>query len=117
MNDMISLHWLALIIGIALTGISQLLLRSGAEAGNIGIRVFVNYRVILGYGLFFLVTLLNMYALQVISFKILTAWASLTYVITPILASIFLKDKITRYTLLSSLLIVIGIVVFMLAPL
>ena len=105
-------HWFALFTGILFTSISQLLLRSGARSKPTIVQSNFNLKVLFGYTLFFIVTILNLYALQRIQLKTLTAWASVGYILTPVLAQGVLKESITRNNIIGGIIIMFGIVVF-----
>ncbi len=105
-------HVAALGVGIVLTAVSQVLLRSGARNKSSLIGSFLNPHTLLGYGLFLAVTVLNVYAMQTILLKTVTAWVSMTYVATMILSRWLLKEELNRFMLMGAALIVAGIVVF-----
>ncbi len=107
-----SLHAAALGLGIVLTAVSQVLLRSGARNKSSLLGSFLNPHTIVGYGLFLLVTVLNVYAMQVIPLKTVTAWISMTYVATMILSRWVLKEELNGRMVAGAGLIVAGIVVF-----
>lgn len=102
----------ALGAGIALTVAAQLLLRSGASRGASFLSSFLNPRTAVGYGLFLLTTVLNVFAMRVLDLKTVTAWAALTYVLTPMAAAALLGEEVSRRTVAGSTLVAAGIVVF-----
>ena len=108
----IDLHAAALGLGIMLTAVSQLLLRRGATRGNHWLAGYINPSSAAGYASFVLVALLNVYALQTIHLKTLTAWTSLNYVLTLVLAHWLLGEPLNAKMLAGCGLIVGGIVVF-----
>lgn len=109
---MIDSHKLALVIGIFLTALSQVLLRSGAQKKPTWLSSFLNVRTVLGYGLFVFVTALNVHALQTIPLRTVTAWISTTYILTPFMAKWLLKEELNASIMAGSVLILVGIVVF-----
>jgi drug/metabolite transporter (DMT)-like permease len=106
------LHESALATSILLTPFSQLALRVGARDSTSAIGAILNYRTLLGYFSFTVVVVLAIYALQTIPLRTVTAWDSLTYVLTPVTARLFLKDPLTPATLAGAATIVLGILVF-----
>lgn len=112
----ISAHWGALLVGIVITSLSQILLRSGAVRGETWVKSILNVRVITGYMFFFGVTILNLYALKEIPFKVLSAWVSLPYILTPLLAFLLLKERLHRNNIIGGIFIILGITLFSLAP-
>lgn len=107
-----SLHATALALGVGLTAVSQVLLRSGARGKDRFYASFLNWHTVIGYGLFVLVTMLNVFAMQTIPLKTVTAWVSLTYVVTMLLSRWLLGEELNRYMLAGAGLIVAGIVLF-----
>lgn len=105
-------HVAALALGIVLTAVSQVLLRSGARNKATLVGSFLNLHTIVGYGLFLMVTMLNVYAMQVIPLKTVTAWISMTYVVTMVLSRWLLKEELNGRMLGGAGLIVAGIIVF-----
>ncbi len=111
---MTGVHWHGVALGLAiiLTAASQLLLRQGAVRGTHRLAGLLNLRSAIGYFLFILVAALNVFALQAIALKTLTAWASLTYVLTMGLSHFLLGEKLNAEMFVGCGLIMAGIVVF-----
>ncbi len=105
-------HYLAMTAGILLTGFAQVLLKRGAMGNGSWLQNFFNWRTLTGYGIFGFVTVLNLYALQAIDLKTMSAWAASTYVWVIVLSWKFLKEKIDGRAALGCVLIVLGIIVF-----
>ena len=106
------MHAVALAVGIVLTSISQILLRRGAGGKVSWYISFLNVYTALAYGLFLIVTILNVYAMKTIQLKTITTWISLTYVLTLFLSGWILKEKLNGKMILGVLLIAIGIAVY-----
>jgi multidrug transporter EmrE-like cation transporter len=107
MND-----WLALYMGIVLTVCAQLMLRKGARLAESYRGSLMHPLTVLGYSFFLVTTLLNVFALRTIELKSLTAWASLTYALTPIGARIFLAESLPARSVLGALLVSTGLLIF-----
>jgi drug/metabolite transporter (DMT)-like permease len=106
-------HYLCLFAGILLTGLAQILLRMGARQPDAGlIARMLQPKIVLGYGLFFGVTLLNVFAMQAIELRVMTAWSSLTYVWVMLLSGVCLRERITGRMVWGCGLIVVGVLVF-----
>ena len=105
---------IALIFSIILTSFSQLLLRVGAKKSNTANVHLFNLYTITGYVLFLGVMLLMIYAMQKIPLRTAIACNSLTYILTPVLAHMCIKDPINKRILLGSLIIMLGILIFLL---
>ena len=109
-------YFIAMGCGILMTAVSQVLLKIGASQNPTLLRRLLSGPVICGYGLFFLVTVLNVLALKVLEMKVLTAFTSLTYVLTTLLSKIVLQEAVGRRQLVGCVMIALGLVVFSLGP-
>ena len=105
-------HILAAAWVILGTGLAQILLKIGARDKKRWQDSFLNVNTLSGYGLFLLVTISNLWALQEIPLKHMTAWLGLSYVWVLILSALILKEKLTRNRILGCLFIVLGLVIF-----
>ena len=105
-------HILLFISGIIASGFSQVLLKKATNKGYSGIRTYLNKEVILGYGIYFLVTCLAIYLLRYLELMTVALLESLTYIIIPTLSFIFFKDKLNKKQFLGMALIVSGVIVF-----
>lgn len=106
--------YILVIIGVFLCSCSQLLLKKSAdmECKNL-IQSILNWRVILAYSIFFGSIIINITAMQNgVCLKNLPILESLGYIFVPFLSFLMLKEKITKQTFLSILLILIGIYLF-----
>ncbi len=101
-----------LLANILLTAFSQIIIKSGLSHPKYSFFPFVNNRILLGYILLFVVTLINVYVLQYVSFKIFTAFISLTYPLVVILSCIFLKETLEKQKIFATICIVAGIGLF-----
>jgi drug/metabolite transporter (DMT)-like permease len=89
-----------------------LLKKSAEKKYNSKIREYLNPYVIIGYGLFFGCTLLSMFALKVVPLSAAPVLESFGYVFVAVLGFFFLREKLTKRQLLSSVLIVLGILIY-----
>ncbi len=105
-------HETALAASIAITPLSQVLLRFGAKDSKTTLGAVLNFKTVLGYGMFGVVVLLIIFAMQTIPLRTVTAWDSLAYVLTPLAARLLLKDPLTAKTFLGAVVIMLGILVF-----
>ena len=77
------------------------------------LRSMLNWRVITAYGIFFGSLLVNITAMSKgVKLKDMPILESLGYVFVPLLSYMVLKEEITKRTLVSIVLILIGIYVF-----
>jgi drug/metabolite transporter (DMT)-like permease len=102
------------LLGIVLTATAQLLLKAGATRshGRHALRLWANRQVILGYGVFFLVTLLNLAAYRVLPLKMGVVLSPLMLLLVVAGSRVFFHEKIHRSTLAGLALILVGVVVF-----
>ena len=112
MNDIYK-YVLILIFSVFISSVSQIILKksSGEEHKSL-IREYLNFKVILGYGLLIISTILTVIALKGISYKSEPIIESIGYIFIMILRKIFLKEKITIRKIIGNALILIGILVF-----
>ena len=105
-------HGVALASAIVITAISQVFLKSGAINKTSFIKSFLNWKTIIGYGFFGIVTILSVYAMQRIELKTMTAWIGTTYILVVLFSRLFLKEKIDLFKIAGCVLIVFGVLIF-----
>lgn len=94
-----------------LSAFSQLLLKRAADDPRYtGIRFYLNWKVILAYGLFFGCMLLNVIALRTLDLSVAGVLEASGYLYVMLLSWLILKEKLTRRKLIGNALIVVGIV-------
>ena len=86
-------------------------LAAETEHKNI-ITKFLNWRVILGYGLLFGTTVLNVFAYRGIELKVTPMIEATGIIWVTLLAASILGERPTKRTILSIVITVIGIIVF-----
>lgn len=95
-----------------ISSVSQLMLkRSADDPKNVGLRTYLNWRVILAYALFFGCMLLNVVALQTLDLTVAGVLEASGYLYVIALSWLVLKEKLTPRRLIGNALIVIGIIV------
>ena len=109
---MITIYYLYAMLSIALTGISQTLLKLGARNDDKPLGVYLNMATMTGYFMFLIVTVCSIFALKGLELKLFYAVASLNYVVVMILSKIVLKEGLSRNKVVASCLIVVGVIVF-----
>jgi multidrug transporter EmrE-like cation transporter len=98
---------------IVLTGLAQVLLKTGASKKSRDGHIYLNRFTLSGYSILFVVTFLSVYALQGIALKTFYAAAySLAIVIVTILSRFFLRERLSPDKVTGIFLILIGIIVF-----
>ena len=98
------------LLSVFVSSISQIILKKSAQIKYANVaREYMNPRVIFSYGLFFLSTLLTMYAYKGVPLSLGTLLEASGYIYVLILSCIFLKEKITKRKLMGASFIIIGI--------
>lgn len=100
---------------VILTGISQTLLKVGADSGIRSSRFldsYLNLPTMTAYGLLLLVTLLTVYALRDLPLKVFYSLTALNFIVVLGLSAVFLSEEVSRNKVVAIGLIVLGVVVF-----
>lgn len=105
---------IALLSAILLTSFSQLLLRIGARYKTKSSEILFNTATIAGYLFFFVVVLLTIFAMQKIQLKTAMAWNATTYILTPTISYLLIKESFDIRMIIGSVIIVIGLLIFIL---
>lgn len=103
------------LVSVLITGISQVLLKIGAQNGkeNKGVlSPYLNLPALTAYGLLLFVSVIAVIALIGIPLKLLCAISSLNFVVVLILSRIILKEKIDSVKIYAVFLIVVGVLIF-----
>ena len=99
--------------GTFFTAVSQILLK---QSSNIKyenkIREYLNFRVILSYGMFFLILLLNTWCYTTVEMRYGSVIDTAAYVFVLLLSRLILKEKITKGKILGNLIIITGILIY-----
>ena len=110
---MINKYFLLLIFSVFIASISQILLKISANRKhNSKIREYFNPYVIIAYSIFCFSLILTILALRGLELKNVPIIESTGYIYILFLSRIFLKEKITKYKIGGSFLIILGIIVF-----
>ena len=113
MNNNVWFHAAALLLGVFISSVSQVILKkSSAIQYSSWIREYLNVRVITAYFVFFLATLLSIYAYRVLPLATGAMLEATGYIYVTAFDKIFFHQKITKRRILSLLIIIFGIFVF-----
>ena len=98
---------------VLVASVSQIILKksAGIQYKN-WIYEYLNIRVILAYGLFFISTLLTMYALKVVPLSLGNLLEGAGYIFVFVLGYFFLKEKMTAKKWIGSAFIIAGILMY-----
>ena len=110
MND---LFMMIMFIGTFFSAISQVLLKQSAgKTYSIGLREYLNWRVITAYFIFGAVLLANTYAYTQVDMKYGSVIDTFTYVFVMLLSVLVLKEKASRGRIIGNLIIIAGVVIY-----
>ena len=110
---MINSYVLLLISSVFIATCSQIFLKKSSNIKyDSKIKEYLNWRVIVGYGLLFVSTILTILAFKGLDYKNGPIIESLGYIFILFLGNIFLKEKITKKKIIGNALILLGIVMF-----
>lgn len=108
-----NVYYFVLICSVLLAAVSQIFLKkSSLEVHTSLIKEYINVKVIVGYSLLVLSTLLTIYAFTGMDYKNGPVIESLGYIFVMVLSLLFLNEKITKKKLIGNALILVGILVF-----
>lgn len=98
---------------VFISSVSQVMLKIAAnKTYDKKIKEYLHPIVITAYGIFFISTLLTMYALKFVPLTMSPIIESTSYIFVPVLGFLILREKISKRRLLGMGIMVIGIFVF-----
>lgn len=104
---------LLLVLSVLVASISQIILKkSSLEEHTSFIKEYLNMKVIIGYSMMIISTILTILAFRGLDYKNGPIIESIGYIFVMALSRIFLKEKITKKKIIGNVIIMIGIVVF-----
>ena len=110
---MINKYLLLLIFSVFIASISQILLKISANRKyDKQIKEYLNPYVIIAYSIFCISLILTILALRRLELKNVPIIESTGYIYILILSNLILKERITKYKIGGSFLIILGILVF-----
>lgn len=109
----LAIYSLIMLLSVFVSSVSQIGLKIAAKKEYKSVaKEYLNWRVILSYGLFFLSTLLTVFALKVVPISLAPIIESAGYIFVTVMSYLFLKESITKKKILGMVLILIGIFVY-----
>ena len=104
---------LIFLCSVMISSISQVLLKSSAgKTYENKLQEYLNPKVIIAYGMFFLATLVTILAYKHVSLSMGGILEASGYIFVAVLSYIFLHEKISKRKMLGLALILVGIAVF-----
>ena len=108
-------YYIAAFAAVFLTAVAQLVLKKGAMTGLMKkgfIKSYFNFYSMLAHFIFFVVTVLKLFALKKVMLKEMVVILPLTYIIVPVISMIIFKEELNKKQLFGILIIVVGAVIF-----
>ena len=100
------------ILSVFISSVSQILLKQSANIKyESRIREYLNVRVIVAYGIFFLATLITILAYKKIPLSLGPVLETTGYFFVAVLSRIILKEHIGKRKIIGILVVIVGIVV------
>lgn len=102
-------------IAVILTAFAQVLLKSGANMNRQNdsiVKQYLNLHVILGYSLFLIVTIINVYAYRILPLNYAIILLPFTFIFVTLFSVLFFKESLTKKQLISFLIIVSGVIIY-----
>lgn len=104
---------LIMLAGTFFSAVSQVLLKQSAnQTYDNPLREYLNWRVILAYGIFFGVLLLNTWCYTRVDMRFGPVIDTAAYVFVLFFSKLILKEQITKGKLAGNLLIIAGILIY-----
>lgn len=112
----LNFYWIFIFCAVIVSAVSQIFLKKSASASHTSfIKEYLNVRVIIGYGLMLLSTILVILSYRGIEYKNGAVVESLGYILVMILSYFFLQEKITKKKIIGNCIIVTGVILFYIA--
>lgn len=102
-----------MIVNAFLSAFSQILLKKSTMVSHENaVREYLNWRVIIAYGIYVLVLLTNAFAYQGIAYKYGSIIGASSYVFLMILSRFILKEKLCKKVIIGNGLIIFGMIIY-----
>lgn len=106
------LHVFIYVFSVLISAVSQIILKSSADIKyDSKIKEYLNPRVIIAYGIFFLATLVTVFAYKGIPLSLGPILETTGYLWVSLLGYFILKEKISKRKLAGLVIVVLGIIV------
>ena len=113
MDDRV-LYILLFVICVFVSSCSQILLKKSANRNHKGIKIFLNKETIIGYGIFFGMTLCVTFIYRHVDLSTGALLESFSYIFIPALSWFFFKEKLNKIQWLGISFIISGVLVYIL---
>jgi len=108
-------YFLVAFAAVILTAIAQILLKMGAlktPKQTLWVKQYLNQYVFIGYSLFLIVTVMNLYAYKFLPLKYAIVLLPFTFIFITMFSLLFFKEPISKRQFISYLIIIIGVAVY-----
>ncbi|MCR5001605.1 MAG: EamA family transporter [Lachnospiraceae bacterium] len=106
------LHVFIYVFSVFISSVSQIILKSSADRKyDSRIKEYLNPRVIIAYGIFFMATLVTIYAYKGIPLSLGPILETTGYLWVSLLGYFILKEKISKRKMLGLVVVICGIIV------
>lgn len=107
------IYWICMFMSVIVASASQILLKKSADKKYDSIiKEYLNFNVIVGYGMMVGSTILTIIAFKGIAYKNGPVIESLGYILVMVLSYIFFSEPITKKKVFGNMLILLGIFIF-----
>ncbi len=112
-SDRLLLVYIAIFISASLiSAFSQILLKTSAKKTySSWIYEYLNVRVIVAYGIFFIATLITVYCYKVVPLSTGAMLEATGYVFVTLLGRIILKERVSAKKIIGMMLVIAGVVI------
>lgn len=111
--EWMNISYLLAFLSVFIASVSQILLKQSAQTEHRHfIYKFLNWRVLLSYGLLLGTTVVNVFAYRGIELKVTPMIEATGLIWVTVLAVLFLGERPTKRAILSIIITIIGIIVF-----
>lgn len=98
---------------VLISAISQIILKKSAQKQYPSVlKEYLNLRVIIAYGLFFVSTILTIIALRVVPLSLQPILESTSYIYVSIMGFFLLKEHFTKRKVLGLICILLGVMIY-----
>lgn len=108
-----SIFYILMYVAVLLAATGQVFLKIGAGRGGFDVYIIrLNIWIILGLCAMVMSMLLNVRGLSVVPLRDMAFILPTVYIAVPVFSRIFLGEKLGRQTLIGTLIIIVGVVIF-----
>ena len=108
-----TMYYILIYLAVVLVAAGQVLLKQGSGRGGLNLGILrLNLYVTLGLAALAMSMFMNVRALSVVPLRDVAFIMPTVYILVPLFARIFLRERFSRRTILGTLLILVGMIIF-----